>query len=128
MNTHGHAHPKIAEAIAEKSWFDQVILADFSHYTCGATLCCLLESVLPGDLNHVFLDNGSTSVEVALKMAPQAQHTHGGGGDISPPEGAYHVTAVAREGRAGSSTSLSEFVIDRRAAWHHASAFESTAR
>ena len=97
VNTHGHAHPKIAEAIAEQARrFDQVILADFSHAP-AAQLSGLLESVLPGDLNHVFFsDNGSTSVEVALKMALQAQHNLGQKQrrHFVAFEGAYHGDTV----------------------------------
>jgi adenosylmethionine-8-amino-7-oxononanoate aminotransferase len=78
VNTHGHAHPKIAEAIAEQARrFDQVILADFSHAP-AEQLSATLADLLPGDLEHVFYsDNGSTSVEVALKMAMQAKHNLG---------------------------------------------------
>jgi adenosylmethionine-8-amino-7-oxononanoate aminotransferase len=74
VNTHGHAHPKIAEAIADQARrFDQVILADFSHGPV-AQLTQTLGGILPGEDRRIFYsDNGSTAVEVALKMALQAK-------------------------------------------------------
>lgn len=97
VNTHGHSHPKIAEAIAAQArQFDQVILADFSHEP-AARLSAVLKDMLPGDLDHVFYsDNGSTSVEVMLKMALQAQHNLGAKQrrDFVAFEGAYHGDTV----------------------------------
>jgi adenosylmethionine---8-amino-7-oxononanoate aminotransferase len=78
VNIHGHAHPAIRRAIADQAGrFDQVILADFTHGP-AARLSAKLAQVMPGDLEHTFLsDNGSTAVEVALKMALQAQQRRG---------------------------------------------------
>ncbi|WP_448202455.1 adenosylmethionine--8-amino-7-oxononanoate transaminase [Azospirillum sp. sgz302134] len=72
VNLHGHAHPAIATAIAEQArTLEQVIFADFTHGP-AARLAAKLAGVLPGDLNRVFYsDNGSTAVEVALKLAWQ---------------------------------------------------------
>jgi len=72
VNTHGHAHPKIAEAIAEQaSKLEQVIFANFSHEP-AEQLAEQLTAKLPGALNRVFFsDDGSTAVEVAMKMAYQ---------------------------------------------------------
>ena len=72
VNLHGHAHPAIAAAIARQAGeLEQVIFADFTHAP-GATLAARLSGLLPGALNRVFYsDNGSTAVEVALKMALQ---------------------------------------------------------
>ncbi|MBF0130499.1 MAG: adenosylmethionine--8-amino-7-oxononanoate transaminase [Alphaproteobacteria bacterium] len=72
VNLHGHAHPAIAQAIAEQArTLEQVIFAGFTHH--GAVeLSRRLTELLPGDLNRVFFsDDGSTSVEVALKLAHQ---------------------------------------------------------
>ena len=78
VNVHGHAHPAITAAIAEQAAaFHQVILADFTHRP-AMELTERLKAVLPGDLDRVFLsDDGSTSVEVALKLAWQAQRATG---------------------------------------------------
>lgn len=72
VNLHGHAHPAIASAIAEQArTLEQVIFAGFTHEP-AARLAGELVSVLPQGLERIFLsDNGSTAVEVALKMAIQ---------------------------------------------------------
>jgi adenosylmethionine-8-amino-7-oxononanoate aminotransferase len=68
--THGHRHPKIISAITEQAAkLDQVIFAGFTHEPAETVARELLKIVPPG-LAHVFFsDSGSTSVEVALKMA-----------------------------------------------------------
>jgi adenosylmethionine-8-amino-7-oxononanoate aminotransferase len=72
VNLHGHAHPRIAEAIYEQAkTLEQVIFAGFSHDPAEQLAEQLLQK-LPRHLNRVFYsDNGSTAVEVALKMAYQ---------------------------------------------------------
>lgn len=68
--THGHRHPKIVAAIEKQAAaLDQVIFAGFTHEPAEEVAAGLLRIVPPG-LAHVFFsDSGSTSVEVALKMA-----------------------------------------------------------
>jgi adenosylmethionine-8-amino-7-oxononanoate aminotransferase len=68
--THGHRHPKIVHAIQEQAAkLDQVIFAGFTHEPAEAVARGLIE-IAPRGLAHVFFsDSGSTSVEVALKMA-----------------------------------------------------------
>ena len=68
--THGHRHPKIVEAIKRQAdVLDQVIFAGFTHPP-AEELARALIAVAPRGLSHVFYsDSGSTSVEVALKMA-----------------------------------------------------------
>jgi adenosylmethionine-8-amino-7-oxononanoate aminotransferase len=68
--THGHRHPRIVEAIKKQcDALDQVIFAGFTHQPAEDLARALIEIVPPG-LAHVFYsDSGSTSVEVALKMA-----------------------------------------------------------
>jgi adenosylmethionine---8-amino-7-oxononanoate aminotransferase len=72
VNLHGHAHPKIADAIAEQARrLEHVLLAGFVHEPVER-LAEELRRVVPTDLKHVFFsDDGSTAVEVALKMAVQ---------------------------------------------------------
>jgi adenosylmethionine---8-amino-7-oxononanoate aminotransferase len=72
VTLHGHAHPSIARAIAEQALtLEQVIFAGFTHEP-AARLAHELALRLPGDLSRVFYsDNGSTAVEVALKIALQ---------------------------------------------------------
>jgi adenosylmethionine---8-amino-7-oxononanoate aminotransferase len=68
--THGHRHPRIVAAMqAQSALMDQVIFAEFTHEPAEA-LAHKLVAVTPPGLEHVFFsDSGSTSVEVALKMA-----------------------------------------------------------
>ncbi len=74
-NIHGHAEPRIAEAIGRQArTLEQVILAGFSHAP-AVELAERLLAVAPrqpgrAPLAKVFYaDNGSAGVEVALKMA-----------------------------------------------------------
>jgi adenosylmethionine-8-amino-7-oxononanoate aminotransferase len=72
VNLHGHAHPAIADAVARQARkLEHVLLAGFVHE--GAErLAEELKRVVPSPLEHVFFsDDGSTAVEVALKMAVQ---------------------------------------------------------
>ena len=68
--THGHRHPPIMAAIrAETERLDQVIFAGLTHQP-AEDLARALVDLAPAGLTRVFYsDSGSTSVEVALKMA-----------------------------------------------------------
>jgi adenosylmethionine---8-amino-7-oxononanoate aminotransferase len=68
--THGHRHPRIVAAIKHQAEvLDQVIFAEFTHEPAESLARLLVGIAAPG-LEHVFYsDSGSTSVEVALKMA-----------------------------------------------------------
>lgn len=70
VTTHGHCHPRIMAAIAEQAAsMDQIIFAGWTHEP-AEMLARELVRILPDPLQHVFFsDSGSTSVEVALKMA-----------------------------------------------------------
>src|SRR4029077_19850085 len=70
--THGHAHPKINAALAEQAAaFEHVMFAGFTHRP-AVDLATKVAALLPDDLARVFFsDDGSTSVEVALKIAYQ---------------------------------------------------------
>ena len=72
VNLHGHANPRIAAAIAEQARkLEHVILAGFTH-DAAQELAERLRKWLPAQLTHMFFsDDGSTAVEVALKMALQ---------------------------------------------------------
>jgi len=71
-NIHGHCHPAIMSAIAEQtSKMDHVLLAGFSHPKIEE-LAVLLRKAIPAPLESIFFsDDGSTAVEVALKIAVQ---------------------------------------------------------
>jgi len=68
--THGHCHPHIVAAIKDQAdRLDQVIFAGFTHAPAERLARGLLK-IAPDGLTHAFFsDSGSTSVEVALKMA-----------------------------------------------------------
>jgi adenosylmethionine-8-amino-7-oxononanoate aminotransferase len=70
VTTHGHGEPRIGAAIREMAGrLDQVIFAGLTHEPAERVARGLIE-VAPGGFSHVFFsDSGSTSVEVALKMA-----------------------------------------------------------
>ena len=76
--THGHCEPSLIQAIREEAkWRDQVLFANFTHQK-AEQLVGELADFLPKKLQKVFFsDNGSTAVEVALKMAVQSQAQKG---------------------------------------------------
>ena len=70
VTLHGHANEYIAKAIATQAeQLEQIIFADFTHPQ--AELLANRLSKLTGLEKLFFSDNGSTAVEVALKMARQ---------------------------------------------------------
>lgn len=92
VNLHGHAHPKIAQAVAEQAAkLEHVIFAGFTHEP-AIKLSENLLKILPSTFSKIFFsDNGSTAVEVALKMAMQYWHNKGiDRKKIIAIEGAYH--------------------------------------
>ena len=97
VNLHGHCHPAIISAIANQAErIDHVLLAGFSHEPVEE-LCRRLRAVLPEGLTHIFFsDNGSTAVEVALKMAVQYWRNRGRPkkSSIIALEHAYHGDTV----------------------------------
>jgi adenosylmethionine-8-amino-7-oxononanoate aminotransferase len=72
VNLHGHAHAHIANAIYKQALqLEHVIFTRFTHAPAEHLAKKILER-LPSRLNKIFYsDNGSTAVEIALKMAYQ---------------------------------------------------------
>ena len=72
VNLHGHANPRIAAAIAGQARkLEHVILAGFTH-DAAEELAERLRKWIAPELTHLFFsDDGSTAVEVALKIAVQ---------------------------------------------------------
>jgi adenosylmethionine---8-amino-7-oxononanoate aminotransferase len=92
VNIHGHCNEVIANAIAEQAkTLEHVIFAGFTH-TPAIELSKKLIGMLPNNFSKVFFsDDGSTSVEVALKMAIQYWHNQGiNKTTIIAFENAYH--------------------------------------
>jgi len=90
-NLHGHAHPYLAEAA--KKQFDKlehVIFAGFTHAPAEELAERLLGKI-PAMQKVFFSDNGSTAVEVGIKMALQYWDNSGKPKkQLIALEGAYH--------------------------------------
>ncbi|GAB4190236.1 MAG: adenosylmethionine--8-amino-7-oxononanoate transaminase [Wenzhouxiangellaceae bacterium] len=70
VNLFGHCHPRISEAIAaQASSLEQVIFAGFSHQPAVELAERLVDLAPPGLQRVFFADNGSSAVEVALKLS-----------------------------------------------------------
>ena len=78
VNTHGHCHPKIVEAVkAQAGRLEQVIFAGFTHEPAERLTRRLLSTVKASFDAHdgkrlefaFYSDSGSTAIEIALKMA-----------------------------------------------------------
>lgn len=78
VNIHGHSHPKLNEALAAQAQrIEHVVFAGCTHAP-AVELAERLAEVLPVGLNRIFFsDNGSTAVEVALKLAMQYWRNRG---------------------------------------------------
>ena len=77
-NLLGHCNPRINNAVKKQiDTLEHVIFANFSHKTV-ITLCQELMKVLPKGLcKFNFADNGSSSIEMALKMSFQYHYQTG---------------------------------------------------
>jgi adenosylmethionine-8-amino-7-oxononanoate aminotransferase len=76
--THGHCHPLIVRAIQRQAeQLNQIIFAGHTHEPAEEVASAMLK-LTPCGLDYVFFsDSGSTSVEVALKMALGYWHNIG---------------------------------------------------
>ena len=78
VNTHGHCKKKIIDAVTKQmKLFEQVLFTDFTHEP-ATSLAEKLVSILPNNLKRVFYsDNGSTAVEISMKVALQYWYNKG---------------------------------------------------
>lgn len=78
VNIHGHSHPRLNQALADQAGrLEHVIFAGFTHEPASRLAAGLVEKA-PGDMPWVFFsDDGSTAVEVAMKMAYQGWKQRG---------------------------------------------------
>jgi adenosylmethionine-8-amino-7-oxononanoate aminotransferase len=117
VNLHGHAHPYIAQRVSEQlQVLEHVIFAGFTHQP-AVELAERLLALLPANQSKVFYsDNGSTAVEVALKMAFQYWHNLGAPRyKVIALEGAYHgdtFGAMAVSGRSTFTAPFMPFLFD----------------
>ncbi|SDX41003.1 adenosylmethionine--8-amino-7-oxononanoate transaminase [Hymenobacter psychrophilus] len=78
VNLHGHAHPHIAARVSEQlRTLEHVLFAGFTHPTAVELAEQLLEILPENQARAFYSDNGSTAVEVALKMVLQYFHNLG---------------------------------------------------
>jgi adenosylmethionine-8-amino-7-oxononanoate aminotransferase len=72
VNIHGHSHPRLNRALAEQArTLEHVMFAGCTHAPAVDLAERLLGIVPPGLTRVFYSDNGSTAVEVALKLAHQ---------------------------------------------------------
>ncbi|REC45315.1 adenosylmethionine--8-amino-7-oxononanoate transaminase [Chryseobacterium pennipullorum] len=75
VTLHGHSHPYIAQRVSEQlHTLEQVIFAGFTHEPAIQLSENLLKLLPEGQQKVFYSDNGSTAVEVALKMCIQYAH------------------------------------------------------
>ncbi|WP_199513511.1 adenosylmethionine--8-amino-7-oxononanoate transaminase [Nucisporomicrobium flavum] len=90
---HGYRHPVLDAALAEQAGrMSHVMFGGLTHAP-AVELCRTLVELTPAGLEHVFLaDSGSVGVEVAIKMALQAQLAggHPGRRRLATWRGGYH--------------------------------------
>lgn len=118
MNTHGHSHPKIAAALKQQAdTLEHVIFADFTHAP-AVELSERLLGHLPSNQARVFFsDNGSTAIEVGLKMCFQYWYNQGKPqrSKIIAFEGAYHgdtFGAMSVGGRSAFTAPYAPYLFD----------------
>lgn len=92
MNLHGHAHPYLAQRLVEQAQtLEHVIFADFTHRPAVELAERILAKLPPQQKRFFFSDNGSTAVEVGLKMAIQYWYNRGQAKRrLLALEGSYH--------------------------------------
>jgi len=92
VNLHGHSHPYIAEKVYEQMLkLEHVVFAGFTH-TPAVELCEKLSKHLPSNQGKFFFSgDGSSAVEIALKMSVQYWKNKGESKTrFVALEGAYH--------------------------------------
>ena len=117
VNLHGHAHPHIARRVSEQlTTLEHVIFAGFTHEPAVRLAERLLTILPPGQAKIFYSDNGSTAVEVALKMAFQYWHNEGKPRKkVIALHGAYHgdtFGAMAVSGRSAFTEPFAPFLFD----------------
>jgi adenosylmethionine-8-amino-7-oxononanoate aminotransferase len=93
VNIHGHSHPMLNAALAaQAAKLEHVLFAGATHEP-AVELAEKLQSILPAGLTRIFYsDNGSTAVEVAIKMTWQYWQNRGESGrrEFIAMHAAYH--------------------------------------
>ncbi|MCW3122146.1 MAG: adenosylmethionine--8-amino-7-oxononanoate transaminase [Flavipsychrobacter sp.] len=117
VNLHGHSHPYIAQKVHDQMMeLEHCIFAGFTHEPAVRLAERLLE-ILPANMKKIFYsDNGSTAVEVAIKMALQYWNNKGfKKKKLVALQNAYHgdtFGAMAVSGRSIFTEAFTEFLFD----------------
>jgi len=117
VNLHGHSHPYIAQKVGEQmGLLEHCMFAGFTHEPAVALAERLLE-ILPEGMAKIFYsDNGSTAVEVAIKMSLQYWRNKGiKKMKLVALENAYHgdtFGAMAVSGRSVFTEAFTDFLFD----------------
>ena len=119
VNIHGHSHPYIAEKIyAQAQQLEHVIFTGFTHEP-AVQLAERLLPVLPGHFSKLFYsDNGSTAVEVAIKMAIQFWRNLAAADTHSPDHNAADNAKASNNGTATRTAQPRNKVLAFRNAYH----------
>ncbi len=116
-NIHGHAHPYLAQKLFEQfQELEHVIFAGFTHTPAQKIAERLMQHLSSPFSKIFFSDNGSTSVEVALKMAIQFwNNKKGKRKKIIAFENAYHgdtFGSMSVSGRGAFTRSFHDYLFD----------------
>ncbi len=111
VNVHGHSHPYIADKIAKQALtLEHSIFAGFTHAPAVQLAEKLLRKLPINQSKVFFSDNGSTAVEVAIKMAAQYWYNKGEKKKkIIAFENAYHGDTFGAMSVSGRSTFTKPF-------------------
>ncbi len=111
MNLHGHCHPAITQSVHEQlEKLDHVLFAGCTHPP-AIELAEKILKTLPANQTHAFYsDNGSTAVEIGLKMALQFWSNRGiQRTRIIALEGGYHGDTFGAMSVSGKSAFTAPF-------------------
>ena len=111
VNIHGHSHPKLNAALAAQAGeLEQVVFAGCTHRPAVELAERLLEALPPGLSRIFYSDDGSTAVEVAMKLACQYWRNRG-----QPQRGTFVTLHYAYHGDTVGAMSASEDSVFTRA-------------
>lgn len=117
VTVHGHSNERMAEAIYKQALaLEHVIFSGFTH-SPALELSNKLLDLFNGHFKKVFFsDDGSTSVEVAMKMAIQYWHNQGiKKSKVIAIEGAYHgdtFGVMSTSGKGDFNKAYEDFLFD----------------
>ncbi|NTW33309.1 MAG: adenosylmethionine--8-amino-7-oxononanoate transaminase [Bacteroidetes bacterium] len=117
VNTHGHSNKYISEKVSQQlNTLEHVIFAGFTHPSAVELAERLLQHLPQNQKKIFYSDNGSTAVEVALKMAIQFYSNKGSTKrKIVAFKNAYHgdtFGAMSVSGRSLFTNPFSQYLFD----------------